>query len=178
MTTNFFAWRLWRRLVGMWDPGAGLRLLHVIAQAHGRLALHEVQHGRLLTLAEAEVHGLDPIILKNRAAQDAVRRRLGFFHEIEDVRVGGGHSCSVPPCKGRLLYYPIAFAMTNAAVAASPPTMTVCHALRNGRAVVNRPLMYPKTRRANRVTITEPIKAVWTERKKKYGASGTIPPAM
>src|ERR1019366_8450348 len=73
---------------------------------------------------------------------------------------------------------PIAFAMTNAAVAANPPTMTVCHALRNGRAVVNRPLMYPKTKRANRVTITDPIKAVWTEWKKKYGASGTIPPAM
>ena len=30
--------------------------------------------------------------------------------------------------------------MTNAAVAANPPTMTVCYALRNGRAVVNRPL--------------------------------------
>jgi hypothetical protein len=37
--------------------------------------------------------------------------------------------------------YPIAFAMTKAAVAANPPTMTVCHALRKGRAVVNRPLM-------------------------------------
>jgi len=37
--------------------------------------------------------------------------------------------------------YPIAFAMTNAAVAASPPTITVCHALRKGRAVVNLPLM-------------------------------------
>lgn len=37
--------------------------------------------------------------------------------------------------------YPMAFAIKNAAVAASPPTTTVCHALRNGLAVVNRPLM-------------------------------------
>lgn len=57
--------------------------------------------------------------------------------------------------------------MTKAAVAASPPTMTVCHALRNGLAVVNRPLMYPKTRRAMSVTITDPIRAEWTERNKK-----------
>ena len=40
--------------------------------------------------------------------------------------------------------------------AANPPTMTVCHALRNGLAVVNRPLMYSKTRSARSVTITEP----------------------
>ena len=61
----------------------------------------------------------------------------------------------------------MAFAITKAAVAANPPTMTVCHALRNGRAVINLPLIYPKTRRARRVTITDPIKAEWTERKKK-----------
>src|SRR5579885_3277816 len=28
------------------DPGAGLSILHVVAQADARLALHEVQHGR------------------------------------------------------------------------------------------------------------------------------------
>jgi hypothetical protein len=34
-------------------------------------------------------------------------------------------------------------AMAKAADAASPPTSTVCQALRNGRCVVNRPLMKP-----------------------------------
>ena len=63
--------------------------------------------------------------------------------------------------------YPIAFAITNAAVAANPPTMTVCHALRKGRVVVNRPLMYPNTKSASNVTTTEPTRAEWTERKKK-----------
>src|SRR5713226_3774316 len=75
-------------------------------------------------------------------------------------------------------HYPIAFAITNAAVAASPPTITVCQALRKGRTVVNRPLMYPNIKSASTVTTTEPIKAEWTERKKKYGASGTRPPAI
>ena len=37
--------------------------------------------------------------------------------------------------------YPSAFAIMNAAVAASPPTTTVCQALRNGLAVVKLPLM-------------------------------------
>ena len=63
--------------------------------------------------------------------------------------------------------YPIAFAMTKAAVAANPPTTTVCHALRKGRAVVNLPLMYPNTKSASNVTTTEPTRAEWTERKKK-----------
>jgi len=61
----------------------------------------------------------------------------------------------------------IIFASTNAAVAASPPTTTVCHALRSGFFTVNRPLMYPKTRRASKVTITETIRAEWIDRRKK-----------
>ena len=84
------------------DPRSGLGLLHVIAQAHGRLALHEEQHGRFrcrvfrkfLALGEAEDDRLDLVVLVDRAAQDAVRRRLGFLDQIEDVRVGGGHDCS------------------------------------------------------------------------------------
>jgi hypothetical protein len=43
----------------------------------------------------------------------------------------------------RFLLNPIPFAMTNAVVAASPPTMAVCHALQNGRGVVKRRLTYP-----------------------------------
>lgn len=39
------------------------------------------------------------------------------------------------------------------------PAWTVCHALRNGRAVVNVPLMYPQIKRASSVTITDPIRA-------------------
>jgi hypothetical protein len=31
----------------------------------------------------------------------------------------------------------------------------------------NRPLMYPKTRRASKVTITETIRAEWIDRRKK-----------
>ena len=77
------------------DPGSGLSLLHVVAESHARLALHEEEHGRLrrrvfgkfLALAEAEDHRLDPIVLEDRAAQDAVRRRFGLLGEIEDVGV-------------------------------------------------------------------------------------------
>src|SRR4029078_7732834 len=49
-------------------------------------------------------------------------------------------------------HYDIAFAMTNAAVAASPPTTTVCHALRKGLARVNRALTDPNTTHSTRVT--------------------------
>jgi hypothetical protein len=40
--------------------------------------------GKHLALGEAEDDRLEPIILKYRAAEDTVRRRLGFFGEIED----------------------------------------------------------------------------------------------
>jgi nicotinamidase/pyrazinamidase len=49
----------------------------------------------------------------------------------------------------------IARARPKAAVAASPPTSAVCQALRNGPAVVNRPLKYPNTRRASSVVATD-----------------------
>ncbi len=45
--------------------------------------------GKLLPLTKAENHCLDLVILEDRAAQDAVRWRIGFFGQIEDVRVGG-----------------------------------------------------------------------------------------
>ena len=47
-----------------------------------------------LALAEIEDHGFALVVLKNRAAQDAVRRRFGFFGKIENVGVGG-HACSL-----------------------------------------------------------------------------------
>lgn len=53
--------------------------------------------------------------------------------------------------------YPINFAMVNAAVAASPPTRAVCHALRNGRVVVKRPFTYPNTSKASNVTPADQI---------------------
>jgi len=42
---------------------------------------------------------------------------------------------------GRRPSHPIALATANAVAAATPPTATVCQALRQGRGVVNRPLM-------------------------------------
>ena len=79
------------------DPGSGLRFLIVVTQANTGVAAYEEEHGwfgrcvfgEFLTLAEAEHYGLDLVVLVNRAAQDAVRRRLGFFGEIEDVGIVG-----------------------------------------------------------------------------------------
>ena len=69
------------------DPRSGLSFIHVIAQAHSRLALHKEQHGRfrrrvfgkLLALTETENHRLHLVVLKDRATQDAISRRLGLF---------------------------------------------------------------------------------------------------
>src|SRR5215471_543828 len=47
--------------------------------------------------------------------------------------------------------YAIPFAIKNAAPAARLPTKAVSNALRTGRAVVNRPLMYPNTNSAAKV---------------------------
>ena len=63
--------------------------------------------------------------------------------------------------------YPMSFAMPNATAAAIPPTRTVCQALRTGWFVVKLPLTKPNTNKASSVTITEPIKALCTECKKK-----------
>jgi hypothetical protein len=40
-------------------------------------------------LTEAENDGLDLVVLKDRAAQNAVRWRLGFLGQIEEVGLGG-----------------------------------------------------------------------------------------
>ena len=54
----------------------------------------------------------------------------------------------------------IARAIKNATVAASPPMSTVWIALRRGAVPVKRLLIYPKTAKAMRVTITETVNAV------------------
>ena len=74
--------------------------------------------------------------------------------------------------------YEISFASTKAAVAASPPTRAVWNALRIGIAPVKRPLMYPNTVRAIKVTITEKESAVCARAETIYGASGVMPPPM
>ena len=77
--------------------------------------------------------------------------------------------------------YPNAFAITNAADAARPPTITVWRTLRTGLPVVNKPLMKPKTSRAKSVTSTDTSRAVLTEPKKKYGGpppGGEQPPEL
>lgn len=62
--------------------------------------------------------------------------------------------------------------MRNAAEAASPPTSTVCQALRQGWLVVNRPLMEPKTRRVRSVTATDQASATGTSDTSAYGERG------
>jgi len=81
------------------DPRPGLSLLNIITESHSGLTLREVEHSWLrrrvfrefLPLTEAEDHGFHAIILEDRAAQDAIRRRLCLFGKIEDVGVRGGH---------------------------------------------------------------------------------------
>src|SRR5439155_26683425 len=51
----------------------------------------------------------------------------------------------------------ISFASAKATAAATPPITTVCAALRNAFAPVNRPLIKPNTPRAINVTIAEQI---------------------
>ncbi len=88
------------------NPSPSLSLLRVVTESHGGFSLHEEQHGwfrrrvfgKFLSLTEGKDHGLDAIILVDRAAQDAVSGRLGFFGEVEDVGVGRGH-CLVPSTK-------------------------------------------------------------------------------
>ena len=97
------------------NPGCGLSFLQVVAQAHGRFALCEEQHRRfrrrvfrkLLALGESEDDRFDSVILKKRAAQDAVRRRFGFFGKIEDVGVGGGHGGSCVLSLFRFFRHPL-----------------------------------------------------------------------
>jgi hypothetical protein len=50
--------------------------------------------GKLLALAEDD--GFARFILEDRAAQDAVRRRFGFFGDIEEVGVGSRVRLSSP----------------------------------------------------------------------------------
>jgi hypothetical protein len=67
-----------------------------------------------------------------------VRRHLPsakVFHPA-GVRTRGGRRQDL---SARLVSYPIAFAMANAAAAASPPTSAVCQALFNGFFTVKRP---------------------------------------
>lgn len=72
--------------------------------------------------------------------------------------------------------YAMSLAMTKAAAAASPPTRAVWNALRPGIVPVKRPLIYPNTVSATRVTTTEISNAVWARAETIYGASGMIPP--
>ena len=96
MTTGVFAWMLWRMPVGMWTQVPGLASTRVVAQRQLRLALEEVQDGghrggvfgQLLALAEAEDHRLDPVVVVQGAAQDALVGRLDLLRQIADVRVG------------------------------------------------------------------------------------------
>jgi predicted membrane protein (TIGR00267 family) len=67
----------------------------------------------------------------------------------------------------------LSLALAKAAEAASPPTSTVCQALRSGRFVVNRPLMKPNRNKASRVTITEPNSALTIALS--YVAGGLVP---
>jgi hypothetical protein len=62
------------------NPCSSLGVLRFVAQADARLALHEKQHGRFrrrvfgefLALAEAEDHGLDLVVLEDRAAENLI----------------------------------------------------------------------------------------------------------
>src|SRR5262249_35817755 len=63
-----------------------------------------VQHGRhgsrvfgqFLALSEAEHHHLEPVVVEQRAAQNAPVRRLNFLRQIAETRVGGRHGdCSL-----------------------------------------------------------------------------------
>ena len=82
--------------LGHVDPGSRLRLQGVVAQRQARLALEEVQDGghrgrvfgKFLALAEAEDDHLEPVIVEQGAAQDALVGRLGFLRQIENMRVG------------------------------------------------------------------------------------------
>jgi hypothetical protein len=52
--------------------------------------------GEFLALAVTKDHGLDAVILVKRSAQDAVRRWLSFFGEVEDMGVGDDGSLAPP----------------------------------------------------------------------------------
>lgn len=54
----------------------------------GSFVMAEEKPLTLFDFTEAEDHGPDLVVLVNRLAQDAVRRRFGFPGEIEEVRVG------------------------------------------------------------------------------------------
>ena len=95
MTTGVFAWMLCRRPVGMWTQVPGFASCVSSPSVTRRLALEEVQDGghrggvfgQFLALAEAEDHGLEPVVVVQRAAQDALLGRLDFLRQIVDVGV-------------------------------------------------------------------------------------------
>ena len=110
-------------------------------ESHGRFGVVSWQHDAFFTGAESArscrwntLH--DP---GGRAKTKLVATATSWWR---NVVITVDYTQPAPQVFGQTkgFRYPIAFAMTNAAVAASPPTTTVCHALRNGLAVVKRPL--------------------------------------
>ena len=66
----------------------------------------------------------------------------------------------------------------NAAVAARPPIIMVCVALRRRPVPVKLPFIYPKIPNAANVTIAETVNPCEALESTKYGDYGIIPPAM
>src|SRR6185369_3218659 len=95
---------------------------------------------------------------------DMRRRALGRRGprpgRIRDGRAGL-QSRGLDPVHVSLLHrsHAMSLAIAKAAAAASPPTITVCQALRHGFFTVKRPLMYPKRRSARTVMTIEPFSA-------------------
>ena len=99
MTTGVFAWMLWRIPVGMWTQVPGLAssasspsVSFASPWRKCRTAgIEAVCSDKLLALAEAEDDRLDPVVVVQGAAQDALIGRLNLLRQIADVRVGGRH---------------------------------------------------------------------------------------
>ena len=91
-------------------------------------------------IAKARPVDLAPLIKREQhgghASDGSLRSEQGQRIDLHAASAGPGGSdrCRVQPKF-------TALAIPKAAAAASPPTVTVCHALLQGRAVVNCPLM-------------------------------------
>jgi len=110
-------------------------------ESHGRLGVVSWQHDAFFTGAypARSCHWKTLHDPGGRAKTKLVATATNWWRNVVitvDYTQHGLEACG----QTKKFRYPIAFAMTNAAVAASPPTTTVCHALRKGRAVVNLPL--------------------------------------
>ena len=82
------------------DPSASNRLVPVVSERHGRLALKKLQHsghrggvfGQFFALGKAEEDNLEPVVVEQRAAEDALVGRLNFFRQIDEQRVKIGRA--------------------------------------------------------------------------------------